>query len=169
MRVLGLDPSTKATGWAVMDASEFKVFEFGCLVPDKQCEHPADWMAESVVELVGKHTISLVSVEHYGGRFLSSLIPLIELGGVIRYRLRLLGVPVVQYPPSVVKKFVTGSGSAEKAKVQRALRFEMGLVTRNPDEADAIGLAMLACARTPGLELSEERRVLAFRDVKRGA
>jgi crossover junction endodeoxyribonuclease RuvC len=62
-------------------------------------------------------------------------------------------VPVLQYPPKVAKRAVTGAGSADKALVQQMVAADLGLAAlpEPHDAADALALALCAL-RDPRLD-----------------
>ena len=76
---------------------------------------------------------------------------LAELHGAVMVRLAELDVPVVRVPATVLKKYHTGHGGADKAAMIARAQ-ELGAVTSNDDEADAFLLRQLAVDMTAQLE-----------------
>jgi crossover junction endodeoxyribonuclease RuvC len=56
------------------------------------------------------------------------------------------GIPVQEYTPIELKKYITGNGKADKMLVQRTIRrfFKLADLPEFNDAADALGLAYLA-------------------------
>ena len=56
------------------------------------------------------------------------------------------GIPVLEYTPIELKKYITGNGKADKMLVQRAIMriFKLQDLPQFNDAADALGLAYLA-------------------------
>lgn len=65
-----------------------------------------------------------------------------ELGGIIRYHLRKIGQSPVEIAPMSLKKFVAGSGHADKDQMLEAVQ-RTGLPILDHNMADAFGLAKL--------------------------
>ena len=74
-----------------------------------------------------------------------------QASGVILAEAVAAGCSVVEYTPTQVKAAVTGSGSADKAQVQRMVRSLLGLAEapRPADAADALALAICHLAAAP--------------------
>lgn len=102
---------------------------------------------DRVLEILRSTGAQLVAVEGYA---FSKQIVLAhqagELGGIVRLALVEAGFPVVQVPPAVLKKFVTGRGNAPKEEMTVAVYRRWGAYLREHDEADAYGLAQVAAA-----------------------
>jgi crossover junction endodeoxyribonuclease RuvC len=64
--------------------------------------------------------------------------------GVIFLAAAQVGIPVVSYAATQVKKLVTGNGRAPKDQVQRTVQQELGLaqLPDPPDVADALAVAL---------------------------
>ena len=74
-----------------------------------------------------------------------------QASGVILAESVAAGCTVVEYTPTQVKAAVTGSGSADKAQVQRMVQSLLALaeVPRPADAADALALAICHLAAAP--------------------
>jgi Holliday junction resolvasome RuvABC endonuclease subunit len=68
-----------------------------------------------------------------------------ELGGIIRYHLRKIGQSPVDVAPTSLKKFITGSGAADKDQMLEAVQ-RAGVPIVDHNMADAYGLAQLGYA-----------------------
>jgi Holliday junction resolvasome RuvABC endonuclease subunit len=68
-----------------------------------------------------------------------------ELGGIIRYHLRKIGQSPVEVAPTSLKKFITGSGAADKDQMLDAVQ-RAGVPIVDHNMADAYGLAQLGYA-----------------------
>lgn len=167
--IAGLDLSTKTIGYAGPDGTVRSIS------PRTGAEEPARRLHELARELERSLRVfpprpRLIVVEGYSlaspGRL--SLVRLGELGGVVRLRLFELEIAYVEIPPSSLKRYATGNGSAEKpAMIEAAL--ELGArfsrpVTGNEktdphDEADAFLLRHLGRAAYSLEELPADHRL----------
>jgi len=68
-----------------------------------------------------------------------------RIGGIVEVLLAdLYGQPPLVVPPAVLKKFVTGSGQADKSLMMRATKVYWDLEVAQDDMCDAHGLARIA-------------------------
>lgn len=146
MRVMGIDPGSRVTGWALVETSgrTMRVLDFGVSAPrGGELATRLGLIAEQVDGLIARWLPESVAVERaFVGRNVASALRLGEIRGAVlavagRHRL-----PVVDYPPATVKLAVAGSGVAEKEAVARGVstltggRFEAG------DATDALAVAI---------------------------
>jgi Holliday junction resolvasome RuvABC endonuclease subunit len=91
-----------------------------------------DWVAVEDVRPVNKHHME----QHFG-----------MLGALAEVCYR-RNVPLLRATSGEVKKILTGKGNADKDMMLEAARLARpGLNVRNHDEADALGIGMVAVAR----------------------
>ena len=152
LRIAGLDPSSSRLGYATPSG------ELVSLRPSAGSEDPARRLYEIsrlVDDALRRYPPrpDLVVLEGYalGSPHRHTLLTLGEVGGVVRLRLFELDVPFVVVTPTNLKRFSTGNGNADKARmVARAI--ELGArPTVNDDEADAFHLRRMGRA-AHGLE-----------------
>lgn len=80
----------------------------------------------------------------FGARFQAH-----QMGGLqyyFRIQMRICSVPFVVVPPMTLKKFVTGSGKADKNVILREVYKRWGITAENDNEADAVGLVYIGAA-----------------------
>lgn len=153
MSVIGIDPSLGgfaiAVGWPggfVTHTEEHKTR------PRPGLRGRMDRIGELVecaMSACAVHRPDLVLVEGYSmGSKGSAITGLAELGGVLRWHLLKLGIPVVEVAPSRLKKWACGKGNSGKPAVVSALAKRYGREFRSDNEADAFALAMLGLAAT---------------------
>lgn len=177
MRVLGIDPGLRITGYACLDADglrarivEAGVFRLGTRARGR-LSSVASRLAEldgDFRDLLGRVRPDAVAVEglfaHY--KHPATAIVMGHARGVLLLAVQRAGVPILELKPAAVKKAITGSGRADKAQVQRAVQTEFGLpdLPDPPDLADALAIAYASLHRTavdPALALAAD----AFRDA----
>jgi crossover junction endodeoxyribonuclease RuvC len=160
MRILGIDPGLKITGYGVIDYKLFrpKLIDGGVirLTPKTPM---ADRLVELEIELeslLTEHKPEVCAVEqlyaHYGHPRTAILMG--HARGVILLAARKRGIRVEQYSSNRIKQAVTGHGHASKAQMQRAIQSQWNLPEppEPPDVADALAIA-LCC----GLQLDQEK------------
>ena len=153
--ILGIDPGLNITGYGVIDVSMGKVrlLEAG-VVKSRTGElaHKVKDIYDGVREVIEMFSPEVLAMEeiytHYDRPKTATLMG--HARGCICLAAAQLGVDVVSYEATKVKKLLTGSGRATKDQVQRAIKLELGLdqYPDPPDVADAIALAL--CHRYHG-------------------
>ena len=148
MRVIGLDPGLRRTGWGVIEAegSRLQHVANGAIESDQTLE-----LAERLVQLhegVNRVLEIHAPVEAAVEASLVNKNPTssLKLGvarGAILLAPALAGLPVAEYLPNIVKKAVVGTGHAAKEQVQAMVRHLLpGVDIRSSDSADALAVAI---------------------------
>lgn len=158
--VLGIDPSLRGTGLAVLNflppsKAEFVVSE--TVVPGREADLPSclGAIARAVANLIDTHSPDVVAVEEtiYVQNFRTAQKLGAARGAAIGESAR-RGIPVYEYPPLRIKQAVVGYGRASKEQVARQMSGLLGLGSSLPfDEADAAAVALchaLTLGRGPG-------------------
>jgi len=147
MRVLGIDPGTRATGWALVcrQGNRSRLESCGVVRP-KGADHAtrlAD-LERRFSSLVSELTPDCAAVESgFTGRNPKSGLVLAESRGVLLAVLGRFAVPVHPYSPAQVKSAMVGYGTAEKKQVAFMVVRLLGLADPPPsDAADAAGVAL---------------------------
>ena len=148
MRVLGLDPGLRHTGWGVIDVAGNRLRH----VADGVVHAPTDLpLAERLVALFRQltavierfHPDEAAVEESFVNKNAASTLKLGVARGVVLLVPAERGVPVAEYSANLVKKSVVGAGHAEKAQVQMMVRRLLpGCAIAAPDAADALAVAI---------------------------
>lgn len=150
MKSLGLDLSTNATGLVVLEPSETKIpvlIEERTLKPtpeligfDKYRE-----TAGIVMETIHHHKPDRIVVEGYSlnTKNTSSLVPLVEIGGLIRFLMNIDELQWLDPRASELKKFVTGKGNTPKSHMMMHVLKRWGHQSKDDNTADAYGCACI--------------------------
>ena len=148
MRVLGLDPGLRHTGWGVIDVEGNRLTH----VADGVASAPTDLpMGERLVvlfrqlgEVLERFRPDEAAVEEtFVNRNAASTLKLGVARGVVLLAPAERGVPVAEYSTNLVKKSVVGAGHAEKAQVQLMVRRLLpGCAVGKADAADALAVAI---------------------------
>lgn len=147
VRILGIDPGSRYTGYAVVDVveSDARVVEHGVLkLPQKQpVTERLKLLDTSLRELVGEHRPDEVVVEEaFAARNVRSALVLGQVRGVVIVAAG-AGCPVFEYSARAVKKAVVGYGQADKHQVAQMVTALLELAETPPqDAADALALTL---------------------------
>jgi crossover junction endodeoxyribonuclease RuvC len=147
VRILGLDPGSRVTGYGVVDAGRDGVHYVasGCIrvgngsMPRRLLE-----IQRHVAELVSAYLPGEIAIERvFMHRNPDSALKLGQARGAALCGACHAGAPVFEYAPRAVKQTVTGTGAAEKAQVQHMVKALLTLQGRlSADAADALAIAV---------------------------
>lgn len=159
MRVLGIDTSLTGTGLARPDGSLYTVKSnpSGGAVADRHDRLTA--IVQTVVD--GAIALELAVIEQPAySRNAGSMHDRSGLWWLVVHRLFDLGVPVLEVPPTSLKKYATGKGTATKGDMRMALYKRAGLDIGDDNQVDAWWLRALGHDFTghPLVELPEANR-----------
>lgn len=165
VRILGIDPGLRHTGWGVIEAdgNRLSFIADGVVQPDPSLPLAERLKAlflevqgivaayapdECAVEesFVNKNPVSTLKLGH--ARAAAMLAPAVA------------GIPVAEYKPNLVKKSVVGAGHADKVQVVAMMRVLLpGSKSGSKDAADALAVAVChAHHRASALRLIAAKR-----------
>jgi crossover junction endodeoxyribonuclease RuvC len=159
VRILGIDPGLRLTGYGVLDYHVLKprLIDAG-VVRLKSKTSLADRLVELETvldEIITEHKPGICAVEQLYSNYAHprTAILMAHARGVILLMARRHGLRVEQFAANRIKQSLTGHGHAAKGQMQRAIQsvFHLKDVPEPPDVADALAVA-LCC----GLQLSRE-------------
>ncbi len=149
LRVLGVDPGTATTGWAILEEKNGIILPlaFGHISTskDKTEEERLFEASDDLREIIEKYHPQEAAVEKLF--FFKNKKTIIQVGqarGAILLTLEQKNVTIFNYTPLQVKQALTGYGRAEKKQMQLMVKNILKLrVTPKPDDtADAIAIAL---------------------------
>ena len=158
MIILGVDPGSVITGYAIVKKNKDKsleVIDFGCIVTDKFATtgERLDKIHKEIESLIKKYKPEIVSVERlFFFKNLKTVMPVSQTRGVILLAAAQKKIPVFEFTPLQMKMAITGYGRAEKKQVQEMIKktidissFDLKKNNRKKDDAfDALGMAICA-------------------------
>lgn len=148
MRLIGLDPGLRRTGWGVIEASGNRLSFIACgtiAVPDAQpvAERLAALYRGLVAVLNGHEPEAAAVEETFVNKNASSTLKLGLARGVTLLAPAERGIAVHEYSANLIKKSVVGVGHAEKAQVDAMVRRLLpGCRIGGGDESDALAVAI---------------------------
>lgn len=159
MRVLGVDPGTSATGWAVLEAAVPRAHRIASGVlslPSKLViGERLRRIHQGVLHLLDEYKPEAVSLEKaFVKRNVQSAFRIGEARGAVLLAAAERETPVFEYAPAAVKQAVVGYGQADKRQMVRGIALLLAIeAPARFDEADALALAAchLQGARTASL------------------
>jgi len=148
MKLIGLDPGLRATGWGVIDVHDNRLVHVadGVVATDgaRSLADRLVQLADGLAEIIGRYRPEEAAVEEtFVNRNAVSTLKLGQARGVALLVPARAGIPVAEYLPNLVKKTVVGTGHAAKEQVQMMVRTLLpGAAIASPDAADALAVAI---------------------------
>jgi len=151
MRVLGIDPGTAITGYAVVEETGGRLSLVVIGVVDTPARTPLPARLQRIYAglraVIADHAPETAAVEElFFSRNTRTAMSVGEARGVILLALADAGLSIVEYTPMQIKQAVTGYGSADKRQVQEMVRLLLTLPDiRRPDDAAGAGADAICC------------------------
>ncbi|MDC0655254.1 crossover junction endodeoxyribonuclease RuvC [bacterium] len=148
MKLLGLDPGLRATGWGVVsfDGDHLRHVSNGTIrvKPDAPLAERLHELFCNLVAVVKEQVPDSVAVEEtFVNKNPQSTLKLGQARGVALLAPATLGVSVSEYAANLVKKTVVGVGHADKNQVQVMVAHLLpGVNICSADSADALAIAI---------------------------
>jgi crossover junction endodeoxyribonuclease RuvC len=147
---LGIDPGLNRTGYAVLERTAHgpRLREGGVIrsTPSKTLAERVFEIASGLREVVTEFRPQVMAIElvFSHGQYPKTAVLMAHARGAILFVARDHTLPVVHYPPTQIKRLLTGSGKASKEQIQFAIKNELGLATilEPNDVADAAAIAL---------------------------
>ncbi|WP_242390381.1 crossover junction endodeoxyribonuclease RuvC [Polymorphum gilvum] len=148
MRILGIDPGLRRTGWGLIEAlgNRLTFLGAGTVTSDDK-----RGLAERLVQLhdglsaiVAREEPAEAAVEHtFVNKDAGATLKLGQARGIALLVPALAGLPVAEYAPNLVKKTVVGTGHAEKEQIRAMVKILMPRARFDTDDAaDALAIAI---------------------------
>jgi crossover junction endodeoxyribonuclease RuvC len=174
-RILGIDPGTRAVGWAVLEAhADATPVRLGSgtmhlgtskdPIPERLYR-----LRCGLQELLKIHKPRQLTLEAaFFGKNARSALRIGEARGVVMVTCAEQEMEIVELPPAVIKRRIAGAGAATKEQIARLVALRLGLEDGHAfetfDESDALAVALcgldmqMRVASVPGMELTASGR-----------
>ncbi len=163
VRILGLDPGSRITGYGVVDVGRTGVryVASGCIrVGNGAMAGRLLEIQRHVTELVNSYLPGEIAIERvFMHRNPDSALKLGQARGAAICGACHAGALVFEYAPRAVKQTVTGTGAAEKAQVLHMVKALLALQGRlSADAADALAIAVCHAQHRGGVLNGRSRK-----------
>ena len=148
MRVLGIDPGSRITGYGVVDQAGNKLVHVdnGAIFTDSAADFPGRLkrIFDGICQVISEYRPDEVAVENiFFSTNVQSALKLGQARGAAIVAAVHSGLPVAEYSALQVKQAVVGQGKAEKGQVQKMLKSLLGLPEiAQADASDALAVAV---------------------------
>jgi crossover junction endodeoxyribonuclease RuvC len=148
IRILGIDPGLRRTGWGIVRIEGNRLSFLGCgsVATDDQAALAVRLVAihDGLRRVVADHGPHEAAVEAtFVNRDAAATLKLGQARGIAMLVPAIAGLPVAEYAPNLVKKTIVGAGHCEKVQIR--LMVKVLLPTADPqsdDAADALAVAV---------------------------
>jgi crossover junction endodeoxyribonuclease RuvC len=148
MRLIGLDPGLRHTGWGVIETAGNRLIHVadgvvhspdGAPLPDRLVA-----LFRQLNDVLARYCPEAAAVEEtFVNKNPASTLKLGLARGVVLLAPAERGIPVFEYSANLIKKSVVGVGHAEKQQVEMMVRRLLpGAVLEASDAADALAVAI---------------------------
>ena len=148
VRILGIDPGLRRTGWGVIEIDGNRLIFIGC-----GSVEPADTLPlasrllgihEGLAKVLGDFQPMEAAVEQtFVNKDGVATLKLGQARGIAMMTPAMFGISVAEYAPNQVKKTVVGAGHADKNQIQVMLKILLPKAEpKSADAADALAIAI---------------------------
>lgn len=148
IRILGIDPGLRRTGWGVIDIEGNRLIFVGCgSVETSETLALSERLRvihEGLAKVLQDFAPAEAAVEQtFVNKDGVATLKLGQARGVAMLAPALHGLPVAEYAPNQVKKTVVGAGHADKNQIQVMLKILLPKAApKSADAADALAIAI---------------------------
>ena len=149
MRIIGLDPGLRHTGWGIIELKNNRLthVDDGRISPSTNLDEGDRLLIirNKLKDIVDNYNPSISAIEQiFVGSGMGSSLKLGMARGVSILVLAEASLKIKELPPKLVKKTVTGYGSASKSQIKAMVTKLLGIEPKNEDSSDALAVAISA-------------------------
>ncbi len=148
MRVLGIDPGSRRTGWGVvqLEGTRLRHLAAGTISLSDKVPLPSRLRTihHELLGIIEVHHPDAMAVEEiFFAKYANAALKLGHARGVALLAAAESEIGVHEYAPAIVKRTIAGRGGADKGQVGRLVSVLLGLGTApEEDAADALAVAI---------------------------
>lgn len=149
MRLLGLDPGLRRTGWGIIEVEGNRLgfVAAGAIATDSAAGLALrlNHLFSALIDMIDQHAPLEAAVEEtFMNKNAQSALKLGQARGVVLLAPARIGIPVSEYSANLIKKTVVGTGHAAKEQIQMMVKtlLPTSNVGADADAADALAVAI---------------------------
>lgn len=137
--ILALDGALAKSGICVIKNQEILTTQY--------CNKEArlvrlDSLYKDCLYLIDEYRPDFIAIEGYAFAAKGRVFSIAEGGAALRLAIKHREIVTVEIPPTTLKKYITGSGTADKKTIANRMKALFGVEFKTADEADAFALAV---------------------------
>ena len=159
VRILGIDPGLRRTGWGIIESEGNRLIFVGCgsVEPPNDLSLAERLLAihEGLAAVLSSHQPVEAAVEQtFVNKDGVATLKLGQARGVAMLAPAMSGISVAEYAPNQVKKTVVGAGHADKQQIAMMLKILLPKAEpKSADAADALAIAITHAHHRGGVAL----------------
>ena len=148
IRILGIDPGLRRTGWGVIDVAGNRLIHIACgsVITDDKADVATRLVVihDGLVRVVEEFQPSEAAVEAtFVNKDASATLKLGQARGIALLVPARAGLAVSEYAPNLVKKTIVGAGHGEKGQIRMMIGVLLPKADpKTHDAADALAIAV---------------------------
>src|SRR5437764_4962789 len=148
IRILGIDPGLRRTGWGVVviDGNRLSYVACGSVTTDDKAALAVRLLTlhDGLRQVVAEHAPEEAAVEQtFVNRDPVSSLKLGQARGIAMLVPAIAGLSVAEYAPNLVKKTIVGAGHSEKIQIRMMVKVLLPKADpQSDDAADALAIAV---------------------------
>lgn len=148
IRIIGIDPGLRRTGWGVIDAigNNVRFVASGLVTSDGAMDLAARLVSihDGLDAVLAEYRPDEAAIEQtFVNKDAGATLKLGQARGVALLAPARRGLPVAEYAPNAVKKAIVGAGHAEKGQIRVMVKVLMPKASFDSDDAaDALAIAL---------------------------
>jgi crossover junction endodeoxyribonuclease RuvC len=148
IRILGIDPGLRRTGWGIIEAAGSRLIHVACgsACSDDRAALGARLVAlhDALAWVVDEFRPDEAAVEAtFVNKDAAATLKLGQARGIALVVPAKAGVPIAEYAPNLVKKTIVGAGHGDKAQIRMMIGVLLPKASPNShDAADALAIAI---------------------------
>ena len=167
IRILGIDPGLRRTGWGIIEISGSRLAYLGCgsVLTDDRRALALRLLAihDGLMRVVDEFRPDEAAVEAtFVNKGAQATLKLGQARGIAMVVPARAGVPVAEYAPNVVKKSIVGAGHGDKTQVRMMIGVLLPKADpQSDDAADALAIAVTHAHHRASVVLRAALKVVA--------
>jgi len=148
IRIIGIDPGLRRTGWGIVDADGVRLtyVASGLVTSDGEIAlaYRLRQLYRGLCGVIASFKPQEAAVEEtFVNKDARATLKLGQARGMALLAPAQSGLAIAEYPPNVIKKTVTGTGHGEKRQIQAMISYLLPRARfESADEADALAIAI---------------------------
>jgi len=145
MKVLGIDPGVRNTGFGIIEycGNDYSVLSFGVIKPSKKLlfHQKIMMIKNSLVDIIRRFEPDEVAIENlFYAQNVKTALSLGQVRGAVLIAVAEQNCALYEYSPLEIKKAVTGYGQADKNQVQQMIKILLKIENEKleTDASDAL-------------------------------
>jgi crossover junction endodeoxyribonuclease RuvC len=147
IRIVGIDPGLRRTGWGVIDTDGVKLGYVACGSVTSNADGGLGQRLRQLFDGLSEVLAHLAPMEAaieqtFVNRDAAATLKLGQARGIAMLVPALAGLPIAEYAPNAVKKTVVGAGHGDKTQIHAMVKYLLPRAA--PDSADAADALAIA-------------------------